>query len=30
MTSDAVVLLIAVFGLLLLALACQRLFVHAS
>src|SRR4026207_1666268 len=26
MTSDAVVLLIAVFGLLLLALACQRLF----
>lgn len=26
MTSDAVVLLIALFGLLLLALACQRLF----
>jgi len=26
MTSDAVVLLVAVFGLLLLALACQRLF----
>lgn len=26
MTSDAIVLLIAIFGLLLLALACQRLF----